>query len=115
MARRLSNYLRTFRKRSGLSQREIAFLIGSHSASRVSRYEQSGRLPNLRTEIAFEAVFQASASELFGGLFDETARAVRRRAGILVRKLSQGAARAGTERKLRALRSMLGGSANTRS
>src|SRR2546421_227517 len=50
---RLENYLRTYRKRSGLTQREVAFLLGSKNGAQLSRYEKQRRLPPLRTALAF--------------------------------------------------------------
>ena len=37
---KLENYLRTYRKRSGLTQREVAFLVGCRNGAQVSRYER---------------------------------------------------------------------------
>ena len=45
MASYLHNYLRTYRKRAGLSQAEVAFLLGCHSGAKVSRYEHAARRP----------------------------------------------------------------------
>lgn len=44
---KLDNYLRTYRKKLGLTQREVAFLLGCHSGAKVSRYERSARIPLL--------------------------------------------------------------------
>jgi transcriptional regulator with XRE-family HTH domain len=65
---RLSNYLRSYRRRSGLSQSEVAFLLGSHDGAQVSRYEKSRRMPPLRTALAYPAIFGASLGELFSGI-----------------------------------------------
>src|SRR5437879_2031593 len=54
---KLENYLRTYRKRSGLTQREVAFLVGCRNGAQVSRYEKRRRLPPLRTALACEAAF----------------------------------------------------------
>ena len=65
---KLENYLRTYRKRSGLSQREVAFLVGCRNGAQVSRYEKRRRLPPLRTALACEAAFGVPVSVLFAGL-----------------------------------------------
>ena len=39
MPHKLENYLRTYRRRAGLSQDEMAFLLGTKSGTKVSRYE----------------------------------------------------------------------------
>ena len=54
---KLENYVRTYRKRSGLTQREVAFLVGCRNGAQVSRYEKRRRLPPLRTALACEAAF----------------------------------------------------------
>ena len=65
---KLENYLRTYRKRSGLTQREVAFLVGCRNGAQVSRYEKRRRLPPLRMALACEAAFGVPVSELFAGL-----------------------------------------------
>lgn len=72
----LPNYLRSNRKRLGLSQDEIAFLLGTDSGTKASRYEVFGRDPRLRTALAYEAIFQKPIRELFAGLYDEIEREV---------------------------------------
>src|SRR5207247_2891499 len=62
------NYLRTCRKRSGLAQHEVAFLLGCQNGGFVSRYEKRKRLPTLTTALACEAVFGVPVAELFAGL-----------------------------------------------
>ncbi len=71
---RLENYLRTYRKRSGLTQREVAFLLGSKNGAQLSRYEKQRRLPPLRTALAFEAIFKIPLAELFAGLRESVGR-----------------------------------------
>jgi transcriptional regulator with XRE-family HTH domain len=65
---RLENYLRTYRKKAGLSQREVAFLLGCEDGAQVSRYEKRRRLPPLETALAYEAIFGIPISELFAGM-----------------------------------------------
>ena len=58
---KLDNYLRTYRKKLGLTQREVSFLLGCHGGAKVSRYERTGRIPDLKTIFAFEAIFRKPA------------------------------------------------------
>jgi transcriptional regulator with XRE-family HTH domain len=67
---KLQNYLLAFRKRAGLTQREVAFLLGCENGAQVSRYEKRRRLPPLQTALACEAVFGVPVAELFAGLRD---------------------------------------------
>src|SRR5258708_6064852 len=72
--RRLPNYLRTYRKHSGLSQSEFAFLVRLRSKSVLSRYERSQDQPSLRTALACQAAFGTPVSELFAGLSDSVTK-----------------------------------------
>jgi transcriptional regulator with XRE-family HTH domain len=65
---RLENYLRTQRKQSGLTQQEVAFLLGCETSAQVSRYEKRRRLPPLETALACEEVFGIPIAELFAGM-----------------------------------------------
>jgi transcriptional regulator with XRE-family HTH domain len=80
---RLENYLRTYRRKSGLTQREVAFLLGWKNGAQLSRYEKRHTLPPLRTALAYEAIFGVPAGELFAGLRKSVGRDVSRRIGRL--------------------------------
>jgi transcriptional regulator with XRE-family HTH domain len=83
----LPNYLLSNRKRSALSQEDVAFLLGTRSGSKVSRHERYVREPSLKTALAYEAIYQRSASELFSGLYGEVEREVAARAKTLSKTL----------------------------
>src|SRR5881397_730442 len=88
MAHRLPNYLKTHRKRAGLSQDEVAFLFGCRSGAKVSRYERLARRPSLETAFAYEAVFGVPARELFAGVYEKVEEEIRKRARVLAGKLT---------------------------
>ncbi len=88
-SQQLSNYLRTYRKRSALSQDEVAFLLGQKSGAKVCRYERFKREPGLQTVLAYVAIFQKPVSDLFPGLYQEIAGNVRARAAKLAVQLSK--------------------------
>ena len=81
------NYLATYRKRWGLSQRQLAYLLGWDSASSVSRFESMGRLPNLMTALKIEALFESGSGDLFPGLYRRAEIEVADRAKVLYREL----------------------------
>ncbi len=83
----LRNYLKTHRKRSGLSQRELAYLLGCKHGSKVSRYERGERLPGLATVLGFEIIFRSRARELFAGIHDGIAREIIDRATLLHKRI----------------------------
>jgi transcriptional regulator with XRE-family HTH domain len=70
----IDNYLRTYRKRSGLTQGELAFLLGCKDAGQVSRYERRRRLPTLRTALACASILRVPLEKLFAGIQQEVDR-----------------------------------------
>ena len=83
----LDNYLRAYRKRSGLTQREVAFLLGCRNGVQVSRYEKRRCVPLLATALACEAVFGIPVAELFAGVRERVGREVDKRLLELKSKL----------------------------
>jgi len=103
MSHKLPNYVRTYRRRAGLSQNEMAFLLGCQSGSKVSRYERFQRQPTLDTAFAYEALFGAPAREIFGGVYERSLNAIQERARLLVDTLKQANPNRKTSRKLELL------------
>ena len=83
MSRKLPHYLRTERRRHGLTQADIAALLGSSWKGRVSFYER-GALPPIQVALAYEAIFGRGVAELMPGTYDAMTRAVRERARELL-------------------------------
>ena len=83
--RKLPNYLRTFRKRAGFTQGDMAFLLGMKTSPHVSRYEHFRTLPSLKTAFAFEVIFRVPAKELFAGVYGEVEREIAARAALLAK------------------------------
>jgi transcriptional regulator with XRE-family HTH domain len=110
MSYKLENYLRTYRKRSGLSQDEMAFLLGCQNGTKVSRYERFARKPNLETLFAYEVVFGASARELFAGVYQKVEKRILNRTQLLTRKLNRATPTSMATRKLEILQAITSGS-----
>jgi hypothetical protein len=85
----LPNYLIANRKRLGLSQAEVAFLLAAGSGEKVCRHERFSREPNLATALAYEAIYKRTASELFSGLYRRVEREVAARAKSLAAKMQE--------------------------
>lgn len=64
----LVNYVRTRRKHAGLSQRELATILGYCDEGVVSRHELFRSVPPLLIALGYEVIFQTSISDLFPGL-----------------------------------------------
>ena len=85
--KRFASYLRTYRRRWGLTQAELAFLLGYRSDSVICRLErQKTRVP-LRVAFACFVLFGTPSSELFPGLSDEAEEAVMARVWDLYERL----------------------------
>lgn len=104
MARhRLPNYLRMYRKRAGLTQAEVAFLLGAHEGANISRYERNTRIPGLETALRYCAIFREPITELLAGIYDEIEQETVARSRRLSTKVRQSNQNLRTIRKLEAL------------
>lgn len=83
----LPHYLRTYRRRSALTQRQVAWLLGCQAGSKVSRYERFARTPSLPTVIAYELILGTPARELFRGTYEAVILVIARRVRDLLRGL----------------------------
>ena len=106
--RRLPNYLRASRKRAGLSQEDLAFLLGCGSGTKVSRYELFRRQPGLPSVFALEAIFGKPARELFAGMYEEAEQQTAERARRLIERLNKHRDGAQLRRKLALLQTIAG-------
>jgi len=87
MAQPLPHYLRTHRLELGLTQDEIAFLLGASDGSRISRHESFKRMPDLNVALGYAAIHQAPLQDIFGGKYMKVAACVLQRAKVLREKL----------------------------
>lgn len=112
MSKKLENYLRAHRKRSGLSLDDVALLLGTRSGTRVSRYESFERRPPLSTALCLAVIYQVSAGDLFAGLHERERLRAASQARVLVSRLELGVRDRRTIRKVATLRAI---AASTRS
>ena len=73
--------------RSAFTQSEMAFLLGTPSGTRISRFERRRSVPDLKTVLAYQAIYGVPPHELFPGLFKEMRETVTTRAVELSEKL----------------------------
>jgi DNA-binding XRE family transcriptional regulator len=104
--RRLKAYLRPVRRQFGLTQRELAFLIGAKAGTTISRMERLKRAPSLMWARALALIFGTRALDLFPGVFSEIHEAVRDRVNELYEEL-QGNPSKATRDKLDFLEDVL--------
>ena len=89
MAERLQSYLRTYRKRSGLTQEELAALLGCESGVSICQYERLAAQPSLETALACQAIFGVSVEELFPGIYKKVVDDIVKRAQSMSKQLPE--------------------------
>ncbi|MCU7933933.1 MAG: helix-turn-helix domain-containing protein [Candidatus Thiodiazotropha sp. (ex Dulcina madagascariensis)] len=87
MSRATRNYLKTFRKHAGLTQRDVAYLAGLKNESSVCRIERSSRLPNSEAVLAILVIFRCPIDSVYTGHVQEVERMVISRAKKLYRTI----------------------------
>ena len=107
MPHRLPNYLKTYRRRAGFSQDEVAFLLGCKGGAKVSRYERLARQPSVETAFGCEVVGGVPSRELLAGVFEKVEEQIRKRAQALAEKLNAPNPDRMTLRKLQRLRVLI--------
>jgi len=106
MDHRLISYVRPLRRRWGLTQGELGFLIGTKTSAMVSRIEAMKTYPALAQAIACCIVFDMPPLELFPELYGKVYEFVIGQAEQLYEEL-QGNPSRGTRAKLDFLEEVL--------
>jgi transcriptional regulator with XRE-family HTH domain len=104
MAQPLQSYLRTYRKSSGLTQKDVAYLLGCNGGAKVSRYERLSREPNLHTALGCQVIFDAHIENIFPGIHAGVEQNITKRARLLSERLLTQSQSPRTKRKLEALK-----------
>ena len=66
----VENLLWQTRKRRGLEQKQVAYLLNHHTPDQVSRYELGTRLPTLEIALLLEMIYGAPLRILYKDLYD---------------------------------------------
>jgi DNA-binding XRE family transcriptional regulator len=74
-----ANRLRTHRRKSGLSQRQIGQLLGYQKDGQVSRHEGSKATPLLVSAFGYQVIFRVPIHVLFPGLYEGVRESVEER------------------------------------
>jgi len=86
---RLENYLKPYRRRAGLTQKEVASLLGWKSETQLGRLEKWQRCPTLRNALGLVAALNVPMTGLFAGMYDRIAVQVGKRRAQLLRQLQK--------------------------
>jgi len=92
-SRPAASYLRTHRRKSGLSQSELANILGLITELQISRHERSLTLPHFLTAISYEVVFQTPIGELFPGIYETVRQNIETRLAEIEERLGQSSAK----------------------
>lgn len=79
------NQIQRYRNKRGLSQKEVALLLGQETQAHLSHWERGSRLPSLVDALKLSAAIGCPVEILFSGLSDRLREDVwrqRRRHGI---------------------------------
>jgi transcriptional regulator with XRE-family HTH domain len=75
----IENRLWQARKRRGLEQKQVAYLLGLQTPDQVSRYELGTRLPTLETALLLEMIYGAPLRMLYKDLYERLLSELRER------------------------------------
>lgn len=89
----VGTYLRFLRRKSGLSQEELARILGSVTPGQISRHERSMSAPSLLAAFGYQVVFRQPASDIFPGLYHAVEAGVEQRLAELESGLSSSDAK----------------------
>ncbi len=72
----VGNYVRVHRRRAGLSQTDLATIVGHAKSAQIARHERNQSIPPLLTAFAYEVIFDVPMSRLFPGLWETVAAGI---------------------------------------
>jgi len=78
------NYIRKYREEIGISQDELAILIGLEGRGAISLFESALRIPDLARLIALELIFEEPIQVIFAGIAEDVRDDVKNRAWALL-------------------------------
>lgn len=89
----MASYLRSHRLKSGMSQRELAELIGLIADHQVSNHERSAAIPSLLVAFSYQVIFHIAVADLFPGIFETIRLNVEERLDQMERTLQDSSAK----------------------
>jgi DNA-binding XRE family transcriptional regulator len=89
-----------YRRRTGLSQDDVSYLLGVVCGTNVSRHERGERTPTLATALAYEIIFRTGIQDLYEGESRRVEKAILRRVNGLAAVLARKPRTAERDRKI---------------
>lgn len=84
---KLGSYLRTYRLKSGLTQRDVAALLGLKTGSVISRTEKGRGIPSMLVLLGYCVLFAVRPEDLVPGFLHKVEKTIDVRAHVLVNQL----------------------------
>lgn len=78
-SQKIKNCLRLYRKKQGLSQKQVAYLMGFKATTSISRYEHGTKQPSLDNALKLEIIYYTPVAFLFDALHRELKQEIQRR------------------------------------
>jgi len=88
-----ASHLRTLRKKSKLTQLELARILGYEHGGPVSRHERAIDTPPLAVTLAYQAIFRVPVAQIFPGIYQTVEQTIEARLADFERALGQKSAR----------------------
>ena len=73
------NRIKQFRMEKGMTQRQLAHIMGYQSVSSLSHLENGHKLPSIKTAMKLEVAFQRLIPDIFPKLYEAVREPVARR------------------------------------
>jgi transcriptional regulator with XRE-family HTH domain len=86
---KLESYLRAYRIRTGLTQRDVAALLGLETGSTISRAEKGAGIPSVPVLLGYCVLFEAQPEDLVPGMIRDIEKTACARATLLAGKLKK--------------------------
>ena len=81
--------MRTYRIRAGLTQRDVAALLGLETGSTISRTEKGDGIPSLHVLLGYCVLFEVHPEKIVPGILRDIEKAVLVRVNILAAQLKK--------------------------
>jgi DNA-binding XRE family transcriptional regulator len=89
MTPHIASHVRFHRRKSGLSQGELAEILGSLGKAGISRHERVVTLPKFLVAVGYEVVFRVPVADLFPGVYETVELGIETRLSMLEQKLHE--------------------------
>ncbi len=104
---RQPNYLKLYRKKSPLTQSDIAFLLELPDYSNISRYENGQRVPNIDLLITYHYLFKTPIESFFKLQSNEMLISLKQRIELLIKELEENSTALHNEPRIQYLQEAL--------